>query len=197
MSSLTERKRVLRAHATEVRSRVRQACVDASGALDHFVARIRPAEGCVVSGYLPVGDEFDALPFLDLLARRGHPTALPVVAGKARPLVFRAWGCGQPLIEGNFGVPVPPETAATLTPALLIVPMLAFDRRGYRLGYGGGFYDRTLAELRTTNPATVAVGIAFAGQEVEAAPHDDHDQPLDWIVTEQAAIDVARDGSRA
>ena len=144
----------------------------------------------MVSGYLPVGDEFDALPILAWLAGRGHRTALPVVAGKARPLAFRSWRAGEPLIEGNFGIPVPAEDAEILTPVLLVVPMLAFDRQGYRLGYGGGFYDRTLAALRASNPATVAVGLAFAGQEVEQVPHDDNDQRLDWIVTEAAAIEI-------
>ncbi|HUF44987.1 MAG TPA: 5-formyltetrahydrofolate cyclo-ligase, partial [Aestuariivirgaceae bacterium] len=108
---------------------------------------------------------------------------LPVVVARGQPLVFRAWAPGNPTVAGIWSIPVPLESAPELEPDVLIVPMLAFDGEGYRLGYGGGFYDRTLARLRAIKPV-VAVGAAFAGQEVAQVPRGPHDEPLDWIVTE-------------
>ena len=93
------------------------------------------------------------------------------------------------MVEETFGTRAPMPDAPEMEPDLLIVPMLAFDRSGFRLGYGGGFYDRTLERLRSMKPVT-AVGVAFAGQEVAYVPHDDLDQPLDWIVTEREAIRI-------
>lgn len=158
-----------------------------SRALEHFQASIGYADGSVVSGYLPVDEEFDVLPLLAAAAERGLPTGLPVVPGKGEPLVFRAWAPGEPLIEGVLGIPVPEETVDVITPNLLFVPMLAFDDAGFRLGYGGGFYDRTLSLLRERDPATLAVGVAFAAQRVDHVPRNHFDQPLDWIVTEEGA----------
>ena len=114
------------------------------------------------------------------LALRG----LPVVIGADQPLLFRAWTPGETLAPGVWDIPIPPETAAEVLPDVLLVPMLAFDRQGYRLGYGGGFYDRTLEKLRAFRRVW-AVGVAYAAQEVEAVPRGDHDAPLDYVMTEQ------------
>lgn len=137
----------------------------------------------VIAGYWPKGDEVDVGPALSALGAAGHATALPVVTGRAWPLIFRLWRPGHPLVPGAFQVMEPMAEAPLAQPDIVLVPMLAFDDRGYRLGYGGGFYDRTLEVLRAEAP-TVAVGIAYAGQRLESLPVDAYDERLDWIVTE-------------
>lgn len=122
-----------------------------------------------------------------MLGNNGWITALPVVIAKGEPLQFRSWQAGEPLIEGNFGIETPPETAVNVFPDVLLVPMLAFDRQGYRLGYGGGFYDRTIAKLRKLKPVT-AIGVAYAAQEMLDLPSGEHDEPLDWILTEKGQM---------
>jgi 5-formyltetrahydrofolate cyclo-ligase len=156
---------------------------------DQFLAVIVPAPGTTVSAYWPLDDEFDPRPLFMALHARGHPIGLPVVAGRGRPLLFRQWLPDMELVHGTFRVMTPPTDAPEVVPDLLLVPLLAFDRAGYRLGYGGGFYDRTIARLRAER-AALAVGVAFAAQEVPAVPRDDTDQPLDWIVTEREALRV-------
>ncbi len=141
-------------------------------------------EGLTIAGYWAKGDEADVLPALTAVAAAGHATALPVVAGRAWPLIFRLWRPGHPLVPGAFRVMEPMDEAPLVQPDIVLVPLLAFDDRGYRLGYGGGFYDRTLEVLRAEAP-TQAVGIGYAGQRVESLPIDAYDQRLDWIVTEQ------------
>jgi 5-formyltetrahydrofolate cyclo-ligase len=110
-----------------------------------------------------------------------------VVVGKGQPLIFRAWHPGLALVAGGFKTEVPPHSSPELAPEILIVPLLAFDSEGYRLGYGGGFYDRTLEKLRKTGRRPLAVGVAFSAQHVARVPRDHYDQPLDWIVTEKNA----------
>jgi 5-formyltetrahydrofolate cyclo-ligase len=135
--------------------------------------------GRVLSGYMPMRTEVDPLPAM--AAHRG-PVGVPVIPGPAMPLRFREWTPGCALVPGDFGALIPAE-GAWLEPEVLIVPLLAFDARGYRLGYGGGFYDRTLEGLRARRP-TLAVGFAFAAQEVAEVPIDATDQRLDAVVTE-------------
>lgn len=139
-----------------------------------------------IAGYHPIGDEADVLPSLSAVVADGHVTALPVVTGRAWPLIFRLWRPGHPLVPGAFRVMEPMGDAPLVQPDIVLVPLLAFDRAGYRLGYGGGFYDRTLEVLRAEAP-TLAVGIGYAGQGVDKLPIDAYDQRLDWIVTEQGA----------
>jgi len=164
-------------HGTDARERLRDTGL---GFLD-------PGLSGTVSGFYPYGSEIDCTGLLERLSGAGWVTALPVVLGPARPLEFRPWRPGEPLETGAWSIPVPGETAGSVVPDVLLVPLLAFDRQGYRLGYGGGFYDRTLGRLRAEKPV-LAIGVAFAGQEVEAVPHGDHDQPLDWMLTEQGAF---------
>jgi len=160
---------------------------------DRFFAALGPAlkelPGAVVSGFWPFGPEMDVRPILYHLQAAGHPIALPVVVRRGLPLLFRAWHPGQPLVTGSFGVPRPDKDQPELTPRVLIVPLLAFDRAGYRLGYGGGFYDRTLARLRAHGPA-LAVGVGFSAQEVPSVPRDASDERLDWMVTEREAFHI-------
>lgn len=136
--------------------------------------------GKVLSGYMPMRTEIDPLP---AMAAHQGPVGVPVIVAKASPLRFREWTPGCRLVEGAFRAMIP-EEGAWVEPEVLIVPLLAWDRRGYRLGYGGGFYDRTLALLRSRGPV-LAVGFAFAAQEVEAVPTDAFDQRLDAVVTER------------
>lgn len=132
-----------------------------------------------LSGYLPIRTEIDPVP---VMARHRGPVGVPVIPGAAQPLVFHLWSPEAPLVDGPFGARVPAEGVA-MVPRVLIVPMLAFDARGYRLGYGGGFYDRTLEKLRAAGPVT-ALGFAFDAQEIAEVPIDGFDQRLDGVVTE-------------
>ncbi|HPE26678.1 5-formyltetrahydrofolate cyclo-ligase [Albidovulum sp.] len=143
--------------------------------------------GKVLAGYMPMRTEIDCLPAM--AAHRG-PVGVPVILAAGQPLRFRRWHPGATMVAGDFGALIP-ESGDWVEPAVLIVPLLAFDRRGYRLGYGGGFYDRTLEGLRAKGPVT-AVGFAFAAQEVAEVPTEPTDQPLDLIVTEAGAFVPAR-----
>lgn len=136
--------------------------------------------GKVLAGYMPMRTEIDPLP---AMARHQGPVGVPVILAKAAPLKFREWGPGVAMTAGEFGAMIPAE-GAWVDPQVLIVPLLAFDARGYRLGYGGGFYDRTLMGLRARHPV-LAIGFAFAAQEVDEVPIDAFDQRLDAVVTEE------------
>ncbi len=152
----------------------------------HFRSAIHLPAGAAISGFWPMGDEIDVKPLLAQLHAAGHPIGLPVVLGKGQPLVFRAWHPGLALVAGGFKTEVPPPSSPELVPQVLIVPLLAFDAEGYRLGYGGGFYDRTLEKLRGSGARPLAVGVAFSAQHVARVPRDAYDQPVDWIVTEKS-----------
>lgn len=166
---------------------------DARGLCHHFAWVLDQAaiEGApadiVISGYWPIGDEIDPRPLLDSLAARGHPLALPVVGAPDAPLVFRAWSKDDTLMPGPFATRTPGDDAPEVTPRVVIAPLLAFDAAGYRLGYGGGYYDRTLAGLRRGPGAVLAVGVAYRDQQVDAVPRAPYDERLDWVVTETAA----------
>ena len=136
----------------------------------------------IVSAFLAIGEEIDPTPLMTRLADAGHRLCLPVMEGKGKPLVFRAWAPGEPLAETMWGIREPLPEAPVLEPDVVLGPLLAFDSEGYRLGYGGGFYDRTLARLRAIKPI-VSIGIAFDEQRVDAVPHEDYDQRLDWVLT--------------
>lgn len=160
------------------------AAAQVAGLVCDLVAQLSPDTPAVVAGYWPKGDELDLRPTLERLSQAGHGVCLPVVSGVAWPLLFRLWRPGHPLVPGSFRIMEPMADAPLAQPGIVLVPMLAFDKDGWRLGYGGGFYDRTLAVLRDSAPV-VAVGIAYAGQEVPTVPRDPYDQPLDWLVTEK------------
>ena len=136
-----------------------------------------------LAGYMAMRTEID--PSAAMAAHLG-PVGVPVIMGAGQPLKFREWTPGCALIEGEFGAKIPAE-GAWIEPEILIVPMVAWDRRGFRLGYGGGFYDRTLEGLRAKRP-TIAIGFAFAAQELPEVPVEPVDQPLDALVTEQGVI---------
>jgi 5-formyltetrahydrofolate cyclo-ligase len=155
-----------------------------------LVAELRgPGGQGVVSGFASLPEELNVWPLLRRLAGAGIPLGLPVVARKGQPLVFRAWVPGDAMNKGVWGIPEPKSDKLVLEPDVLLVPLLAFDAHGVRLGYGGGFYDRTLARLRTMKPV-VAIGLAYDQQRVDAVPHLDYDQRLDWVLTPSGAISV-------
>lgn len=141
----------------------------------------------VVAGYWPLGGEIDPRPLMAHLAAAGAVIALPRMLARAAPPVFLEWKFEDPLEADAFGVLAPLRSAAMVAPALILVPLLGFDRLGGRLGQGGGHYDRVLAQMRIGK--VVAMGLAFAGQEMPVIPLEPHDQRLDWVITECEAID--------
>lgn len=160
--------------------------VAANGLLAMF-QREQPFETpAVVSGFWPIRDEIDVRPVLIELFNRGCQLALPVVPGRAQRLLFRAWRPGDPLEAGAYGTLQPSSRRQVIEPEALLVPLLACDMDGWRLGYGGHFYDRTLAALRAKGRIT-AVGVGFDAQLVPQVPHGPLDERLDWLLTDQRA----------
>jgi 5-formyltetrahydrofolate cyclo-ligase len=151
-------------------------------ATGHLLQAIGPARGRIIAGYMPIRTEIDPLPAMAALHASGARICVPVIAGAGRPLDFREWMPDCTLVEGPFKAMVPAD-GDWLTPDTLIVPLVGFDAALNRLGYGGGFYDRTLARLRSAGQAE-AIGYAFSAQELPALPVEPTDQPLDALVTE-------------
>jgi 5-formyltetrahydrofolate cyclo-ligase len=147
----------------------------------------RPQERSTVSGFASLRDEFRAWPLLRRLHREGYPLCLPVMQGKTLPLLFRAWTPSDAMNRGVWGIGEPKADKPELVPNILLVPLLAFDAAGWRLGYGGGYYDRTLRWLRSGD-AIVAVGVAYDEQRIDAVPHLDYDERLDWVLTPSGPI---------
>ena len=162
----------------------RASCDPAVGADlgQHLLRGLPPPQGAVVAGFWPLPGEIDILPLLHALVERGNPVALPVTPRLGNPLGFRLWRPGDVLMRERFGTMRPVGEPAV--PTYLLVPLLAFDRRGYRLGYGGGFYDRTLDGL----PGATAVGCGFAAQELDEVPIGPYDVRLTAIATEFGVI---------
>lgn len=151
-----------------------------------FPPKLTSGFNCV-SAFHPYRSEIDTRPLLGRLAGEGWTTALPVVIAAGSPLMFRRWLPGEPLGKDAMGIEIPLPNAPQVEPDVLIVPLLAFDSEGYRLGYGGGFYDRTLAILRAKK-RIVAIGVAYASQQVPSVPHEPYDQKLDFVMTERGII---------
>lgn len=177
--------------ALRLRARANRAAVlnstraDAAQAVaDHFFKAVPLAPGDIVAAYWRIKDEMDCQPILIRLMDSLQPVCLPVVRGDEQPLELRLWEHGAPLYEAGFGTLAPSELAPQAEPDVILMPLLAFDKRGTRLGYGGGYYDRTLERL-SRRPRLV--GLAFAAQELEDIPREPHDVPLDTIVTENGA----------
>jgi 5-formyltetrahydrofolate cyclo-ligase len=141
----------------------------------------------IVSGYSPMKSEFNPIPLMRRLADAGAQLALPVVSGRGKPLIMRAWSFGAPLAAGVWGIREPPPDAPEVLPDILLVPLAAFDRSGQRIGYGAGYYDMTINRLRDHKQVT-AIGLAFAAQEIDAVPHTARDARLDLVLTEREAI---------
>lgn len=155
-----------------------------------LVDRLVPKEQAknkIVSLYWPIRSELNTRPLLEAFAAAGIATALPVMTAVKRPLIFRAFAPGDELVKGPFGLSEPGNGRPPVEPDIVFAPLAAFDRRGYRLGYGGGIYDATLADLRSKR-RVIAVGLAFACQESETIPDEPHDQKLDFVLTERELI---------
>jgi len=148
-----------------------------------LLAELGDISGAVISGYMPIRTEIDPIPAMTALAARNR-ICVPVIEGAGQPLLFREWTPAAEMVEGPFGARVP-AGGAWLEPEILITPLVGFDAGCNRLGYGGGFYDRTLQKLRAQRP-TRALGFAYAAQELPALPVEATDQPLDAVVTERA-----------
>ncbi len=152
-----------------------------------------PAQQTPIALYSPLNDEFDCLPLLRRLSHAGYPTLLPVTQGKAKPLRFHLWKPGDPLIPGPYGLKHPRSDAPEFAPKIIFAPLLGFDARGGRLGYGGGYYDATLAQLRRTDKI-LAGGLAFSFQKIDAIPLELHDQRLDFVLTEAGLMEFSTAG---
>jgi 5-formyltetrahydrofolate cyclo-ligase len=148
----------------------------------HVLREMPPPAGAVVSGFWPLGQEIDIRPLLIALHERGHPIVLPVTPPRGQPLTFRLWQPGDVMQPERFGTlrPIGPER----DPDFLLVPLLAFDRSGGRLGYGAGYYDRTLVRL----PGRFTLGCAFAAQQMDSVPTGPYDWRLDAVATENGII---------
>ena len=144
----------------------------------------------VVSSYWAIGEEFNPEALEAALRARGHTIALPVMTGRTAPLTFRAWHPGDALIERTWGIREPRADAPMVVPDIVLLPLLAFDALGFRLGYGGGYYDRTLNALRQLK-LVMAVGLGFSEQRVDAVPHLDYDQRLDFVLTPSGLFEVS------
>jgi len=168
--------------------------VDRAAAAVAIAARPLPvavAPDAIVSGFLPLKSEINPVRLMRAFAAEGARLALPAVMGKGKPLAMRAWTFGEPLASGIWGIREPPRGAPEVFPDILIVPLLAFDRAGQRIGYGAGYYDMTIARLRGMKAVT-AIGIAYAAQEVPEVPTTPRDAALDLVLTEHEIIDLRK-----
>ena len=190
VESLSDKKAELRREAMARRDALppeaRQAAAEAIAARK-FPLAIAP--GVIVSGFMPLKSEINPLPLMRKLAGQGARLALPVVAGRGKPLMMREWVFGEPLVAGVWGIREPQPEAAVVDPDILLVPLLAFDRAGHRIGYGAGYYDLTLAQRRARK-LVIAAGLAFAIQEIAAIPATPRDARLDLVLTEREVLDL-------
>ncbi len=161
------------------------ASIAAQGvALVARIAREAALDASIVSVYWPIRSELNTRPLIDALAAEGCRVTLPVMHKVRHPLVFRAFAPGDDLVKGPFGLSEPSDEKPAYDPDIVFSPLAAFDRRGFRLGYGGGIYDATLSTLRAKKPV-IAIGVAYACQEADQVPIEPHDQRLDCVMTEQ------------
>lgn len=165
-----------------------QAASKNAPATAHVLAAIGPAQGRIIAGYMAIRTEQSPLDAMKKLHGQGARICVPVIAGAGQPLDFQEWTPETEMIKGPFGAKIP-ASGEFLTPDTLIVPLVAFDAQLNRLGYGGGFYDRTLERLRANAP-TRAIGFAYAAQELPEVPQEPTDQPLDALITENGPLAV-------
>lgn len=189
---IAEVKRKARTAASKRRAEAHEQLKDVAGAAlaERGLPEGLHIQSGIVSGFIPYKSEITTVPIMNSLRRAGWQTALPIVIAAEQPLIFRAWAPGEPLTPGVWDIPIPLDTSLEVLPDVLLVPMLAFDRAGYRLGYGGGFYDRTLEKLRALKKV-VAIGVAYHAQLVDEVPRGPHDAPLDFIMTERETFACA------
>lgn len=192
IESLQNLKNELRGRALARRDELSvEARIDAAAAIAEISLPVELPPGVIVAGYSPINSEIDPFPLMRALASKGAVLALPVIIERDTPLIFRAWRSDQDLVRGPFGVFQPSSDAPEVEPDIVLVPLAAFDRDGHRIGYGRGYYDRTLQNLRAVKRMTV-IGLAFAVQEIEVVPRLPHDEQLDCVLTERDLIDMRR-----
>jgi len=152
---------------------------------------LKVVRGMIVAGFSPMKakSEINPIPLLRKLSDAGAQLALPAIAGRGKPLIMRAWHFGAPLAAGQWGIREPMPDAPEVAPDILIVPLAAFDRQGHRIGYGAGYYDMTINALRAKK-TIIAVGIAYAAQEIPKVPATERDARLDLVLTEREVIDL-------
>ena len=189
VTEIQNEKAQLRAAALALRdalpAETRQAAAEA------IAGRALPVElkaGTIVSAFMPMKSEINPIPLMRKFAAAGAQLALPAIAGRGRPLTMRAWKFGDPFKSGQWGIREPVPEAPEVAPDILIVPLACFDRQGHRIGYGAGYYDMTIAALRAKKQV-IAVGIAFAVQEIPRVPATERDERLDLVLTEREVID--------
>ncbi len=170
--ALRRRKEAFERHGPEASRKI------AAHGLDFL--KIKP--DTTISGFAAIRDEINPTPLMTWLLAEGFRLALPVMQGKGKSLLMRSWSPGDVMAPAAWGIAEPMEDKPAVDPDVVLVPLLAFDARGYRLGYGGGFYDRTLGRLRKLKPI-VAVGVAYDEQRVDAVPAESYDEKLDWVLT--------------
>ncbi len=164
---------------------------DAAAAVARRPLPVAVSAGMIVSGYSPIRSEINPVPLLRKFADAGAQLALPAVQGPGKPLTMRAWSFGEPLVAGVWDIKEPPPQAPEVFPDIMIVPLAAFDRTGHRIGYGAGYYDMTIARIRSIKPV-VAIGLAFAAQEIPRVPATPFDAQLDLVLTEKEEIDFRK-----
>lgn len=196
----------IEAEKTSLRQTAKQRRTEVLGAGGMAAARriaaygidfLRPSPQAIVSGYMSLPDEISTGPLMGWLDAEGFRLAMPVMQGRRKPLLFRAWSPGDDMEPKAWGIAEPTEDKQILEPEILLVPLLAFDAQGWRIGYGGGYYDRTLRALRAKG-RIAAVGIALDELEVDAVPHLDYDERLDWVLTPSGPrrLGIGRDTTR-
>lgn len=166
-----------------------EARADAAARIAAASLPVELPRGVIVAGYSPINSEIDPFPLMHALADRGATLALPVIIAREQALIFRVWEPDEGLVRGPFGIFQPSSDADEVDPDIVLVPLAAFDRAGHRIGYGRGYYDRTLENLRAVKKMTV-IGVAFAVQEIETVPRLPHDEQLDCVLTERELIDL-------
>lgn len=186
--TLKTQKQALRRALTRRRAEASAATPNAAALLSaRFLSSLTLPAAALVSTYRARGEELDPTPLDAALQSLGHSLCLPVVTGKGQPLQFRAYRTGDPLHTGAWNIAEPLPTAPVVEPDILLVPLLGFDRQGHRLGYGGGYYDRTIKELRLRRQI-LAIGIGYAAQEMPQIPVAASDASLDIVVTEEFVL---------
>jgi 5-formyltetrahydrofolate cyclo-ligase len=190
VDNLSDKKAALRREAVARRdalpAEARQEAAEAIAARK-FPLAVGPH--AIVSGFMPLKSEISPLPLMKKLAASGARLALPVIAGRGKPLIMRSWNFADELGRGQWNIREPKPEAAEVEPDILLVPLLAFDRTGHRIGYGAGYYDMTITGLRARKPI-VTLGLGFAAQEVPAVPATPRDARLDFVLTELEVVDL-------
>ncbi len=184
-----DKQRLRRHIRAERKAAFRESGDDAAEALArHILALAELSTPRTIAGYWAVGSEISVAPLMAALCGRGWTVVLPVVVAHGAPLLFRRWRPGDELAEGPLKTLQPHPSCGERTPDVVLTPLLAFDGEGYRLGQGGGFYDRTLEGLKARNAGVLSIGVGFSVQRVDRVPRDSHDQRLDLIVTDRGRV---------